>query len=326
MRAITFDTPGDADVLRLAESPRPRLGEEDVRIQVKATAVNRADLLQRRGMYPPPKGASPVLGLECAGAIIEVGKRVKKWKVGARVMALLPGGGYAEEAVAHEGSVIAVPPFFSDEEAAAFPEAFITAYLNIFMLGEPPAGGRVLIHGGGSGVGTAAIKLCKEAELTTFVTAGSADKCARCEDLGAIAINYRDTPDFAAAIAERTAGAGVQTLLDCIGGAYLERNLKALAPDGRLVCIGLMGGSSATLDMGLLLARRLRVLGSTLRSRGVEEKAVIIQSLLGRFGQAISAGRLRPEIDMVLPLADAAQAHQRMEASSHFGKIALRVA
>ncbi len=325
MRAIVFDQPGAEEVLHLAEVEAPRLGPDDLRIRVRATAVNRADLLQRQGLYPPPPGASPILGLECAGEVAEVGANVRGWRTGERGMALLPGGGYAEEAVAHAGSAMHVPAALSDEEAGALPEVFLTAFLNIFMLGEPPSGGSVLVHGGGSGVGTAAISLCREAGLHVFVTAGSDDKCARCRALGAdVAINYR-TEDFAAVVRERTDGRGVNVILDSIGGRYLTGNVGALAVGGRLVLIGLMGGARAEADLAMLMIKRAHIIGSTLRTRSNPEKAEIVRRFVERFGAALEAGRVRPVLDRVLPLAQAAEAHRIVQASTHFGKIGLSV-
>lgn len=325
MRAIVFDQPGDESVLRVGDVPPPALGPDDLRIRVRATAVNRADLLQRQGLYPPPPGASPILGLECAGEVVEIGTRVRGWAPGERAMALLAGGGYADEAVVHAGSAMHVPAALSDDEAGGLPEVFLTAFLNIFLLGAPPAGGRVLVHGGGSGVGTAAITLCRHAGLFIAVTAGSADKCARCRAHGAnVAINYREG-DFASAVREATGGEGVHVVLDSIGGRYLDGNLRALAIDGRLVIIGLMGGARAEIDLASVLVRRLGVLGSTLRARTVEDKATLVAAFLTRFGAALEAGDIRPVIDRVLPLEHAADAHRAMKASEHFGKIVLRV-
>jgi putative PIG3 family NAD(P)H quinone oxidoreductase len=325
MRAIVFDQPGDEAVLRIGDVPRPEIGPDALRIRVRATAVNRADLLQRQGLYPPPPGASQVLGLECAGEVIEVGSRVQGWAVGDRAMALLAGGGYAEEVVVDAGSAMHVPDALSDSEAGALPEVFLTAFLNIFLLGHPPERGSVLVHGGGSGVGTAAISLCRLAGLRVLVTAGSDEKCARCREHGAdVAINYR-TADFAAAVREATGGAGVNVVLDSIGGRYLEGNLASLAVDGRLVIIGLMGGNRAEINLAALLTRRLGIIGSTLRARSPAEKSAIVAAFVARFGAAMAAGTLRPVIDRVLPLAEAADAHRVMKASEHFGKIALHV-
>ena len=325
MRAIVFDQPGDEDVLHIGEAPRPALAADEIRIRVRATAVNRADLLQRQGYYPPPPGASPILGLECAGEVSEVGADVRGWRVGERAMALLPGGGYAEEAAVNAGCAMHVPAALSDEEAAALPEVFLTAFSNIFLLGEPPDGGSVLVHGGGSGVGTATISLCRTARLRVLVTAGSAEKCRRCLEHGAdVAINYRDG-DFAPKVAEATDGKGVNVVLDSIGGRYLAGNLASLAIGGRLVIIGLMGGGHSEIDLAALLMRRLHIIGSSLRTRPVAEKAAIVTAFLARFGTALDAGQLRPVVDRVLPLEQAGEAHRVMKSSEHFGKIVLRV-
>ncbi|HXQ21963.1 MAG TPA: NAD(P)H-quinone oxidoreductase [Candidatus Acidoferrales bacterium] len=325
MKAIVFENPGAEDVLTLGEARAPSLSAEDLRIRVRATAVNRADLLQRQGMYPPPPGASPILGLECAGEVIEVGDAVTGWKVGERAMALLPGGGYAEEAVVHHGSAMHVPAALSFEEAGALPEVFLTSFLNLFMLGEIKSGGAALVHGGGSGVGTASITLLKAAGMRALVTAGSDEKCQRCRAHGAdVAINYRDD-DFAAKVREATDGRGVDVVLDSIGGKYLASNLDCLAVDGRLVIIGLIGGAKADINLAALLLRRLRVIGSTLRTRSVTDKAEIVSRFTERFGDALSAGRIKPVIDRVLPLAQAAEAHRLVQSSAHFGKVVLRV-
>ena len=325
MRAIVFDQPGDESVLRLGDVPAPSMGPGELRIRVRATAVNRADLLQRQGLYPPPPGASTVLGLECAGEVVEVGARVARWQPGDRAMALLAGGGYAQEAVVDAGSAMHVPDVLNDEEAGAFPEVFLTAFLNIFSIGAPPDDGWVLVHGGGSGVGTAAIALCKEAGLGVIVTAGSAEKCARCRKLGAdVAIDYRKG-EFAPAVHEATGGRGVDVVLDSIGARYLAQNLAALRTGGALVLIGLMGGARGEIDLAALLLRRARLVGSTLRARPVDEKAGIVHAFESRFGAALRAGRLRPVVDRVLPLGRAAEAHRVVQSSAHFGKVALRV-
>jgi len=297
--------------LEIADVPLPIVGPDDVLIDVRATAVNRADLLQAAGHYPPPPGASEILGLECAGVIAGTKERV---------MALLPGGGYAEQAAVHRGSVMRVPDALSDEEAAAIPEVFLTAFLNIFMLARAREGETVLIHGGGSGVGTAATTMCKLAGMRVLVTAGSDEKCARCLEHGAdVAINYR-AEDFV----EKARGANV--ILDHIGARYLARNLDALATDGRIVIIGGMGGQrTAEVDVATILGKRAQIIGSTLRSRSVEEKAAIIDAFLGRFSTDLEAGRIRPVIYKVLPFDQAQEAHELMAASEHFGKIVLRV-
>lgn len=325
MKAIVFDQPGDESVMRLGEVPAPELAAGELRIRVAASAVNRADLLQRQGLYPPPPGASAILGLECSGEVVEVGDGVKGWSIGDRAMALLSGGGYAEEVVVDAGSAMPVPAAIALERAAAIPEVFLTVHLNVFMLGALPQGGSVLVHGGGSGIGTAAIQLVKKAGGRILVTAGSDEKCRRCLELGAdAAVNYRDG-DFVAAAKLLTEGRGVDLVLDSIGAPYLARNLDALALGGRLVLIGLMGGASAEISLGALLVRRLQVIGSTLRARPLSEKAELVRSFLARFGGALEKGQIGPVVDRVLPLAEAAQAHRIVKASEHFGKVLLAV-
>jgi putative PIG3 family NAD(P)H quinone oxidoreductase len=325
VKAILFDKPGDESVLYLGEAPDPALGAGEVRLRVHATAVNRADLLQRQGLYPPPPGASPILGLECAGEVVELGAGVSAWRVGDRAMALLAGGGYAEQAVVHAGSLLPVPAHFSWAQAAALPEVYLTVFLTVFQLGGLREGDAVLVHGGGSGIGTACIQLAKLAGARVVATAGSDAKCRGCLELGAdVAVNYRDG-DFVAAAQQATGGRGADVVLDSIGAPYLERNLAALAVGGRLIEIGLMGGAKAEINLAALLARRLSVIGSTLRARPVEEKAELVVAFLARFGAALERGEIEPVIDRALPLADAAEAHRAMKASEHFGKIVLRV-
>ena len=325
MKAILFDKPGDESVLYLGEATDPPVGAGEVRLRVRACAVNRADLLQRQGMYPPPPGASPILGLECAGEVAELGAGVSGWRVGDRAMALLAGGGYAEQVAVHAGSLLPVPAHFSWEQAASLPEVYLTVFLTVFQLGGLCAGGAVLVHGGGSGIGTACTQLAKRAGARVVATAGSDEKCKRCLELGAdAAVNYR-SGDFVAAAQEATGGRGVDVVLDSIGAPYLERNLTALAIGGRLVLIGLMGGAKAEINLAALLARRLSVIGSTLRTRPVEEKAALVAAFRAQFGAALEQGALVPVVDRVLPLAQAGEAHRAMKASEHFGKIALRV-
>jgi putative PIG3 family NAD(P)H quinone oxidoreductase len=327
MRAILVREPGDETVLFAGDAPDPVPGPSDVVIRVRAAGVNRADLLQRQGFYPPPPGASDVLGLECAGDVLAVGPEVHGFRVGQRVMALLAGGGYAERVVVHHGSVLPVPDGMSDEEASGFPEVFLTAFSNLFLPGLGALGPRetALVHGGGGGVGTAAIALLRDAGHRVFVTAGSDEKCRQCVAHGATAaVNYR-TEDFSARARELTDGRGVDVILDHIGGKYLQANLEALAVGGRLVEIGLMGGARGDLDLGRMLLRRLAVIGSTLRSRSTEDKAHIVAAFRERFGHSLAAGRLRPVVHAVLPLDRAGDAHRMMRASEHFGKIVLRV-
>src|SRR5256886_221118 len=299
VRAVLAREPGDERVLVVGAAPGPPLGPTDVRNRVRAAGGTRADLLQRQGLYPPAAGASPVLGLECAGEVSEVGADVRGFTAGQRVMALLAGGGYAEEAVVDQGSVLSVPDGMTIEEAGGFPEVFLTAFSNLFMprLGDLAPGDTALVHGGGGGVGTAAILLLREAGHRLIVTAGSPAKCRRREELGATAgIHYR-TGDLAAPARELAGGRGVDVVLDHIGGRYLAANVAALAPGGRLVEIGLMGGAVAELNLAQLLHRRLAVIGSTLRSRSNDEKAAIVEAFLARFGAALARSVLRPVVD-----------------------------
>jgi putative PIG3 family NAD(P)H quinone oxidoreductase len=324
MQAIVVDVSGGEPVLRVGEVPAPVLEPGALRLRVAATAVNRADLLQAKGLYPPPPGASEILGLECAGQVLEVGEGVEGWTVGDRAMALLVGGGYAEEVVVHAGSALPVPTWLTLEEAAAVPEVFLTVFLNVFQLAALPEGGSVLVHGGGSGIGTASIQLVKHAGGTIVVSAGSEAKCARCRELGAdLAVNYNEG-DFVAAAREATGGRGVDVVLDSIGAPYLKRNLATLASGGRLVLIGLMGGANAEIGLAPLLMGRLQLIGSTLRARPVDEKAAIVSAFQARFGPALERGEIRPIIDRVLPLDQAGEAHRIIKASEHFGKIVLR--
>jgi putative PIG3 family NAD(P)H quinone oxidoreductase len=319
MRAIILSAFGE-QALQIGETDSPPLGANDLRIAVRATAVNRADLLQRAGHYPPPPGASPIIGLECAGEVIEIGPSVRGWSLGDRAMALLAGGGYAEEVVVDAGSAMHVPDALSDIEAAAIPEVFLTAYSNIFMWAHAQRGESVLIHGGGSGVGTAATTLCKLAGLRVFVTAGSDEKCELCVRLtGAdVCINYK-TEDFA------EKARGVNIVLDHIGARYLAKDLEALTVGGRVVIIGSMGGEKiATIDVTSLLGKRQQIIGSHLRGRPVAEKAEIVASFIDRFGDDLNAGRVRPVIDSLFDIDHVEDAHRRME-GDHFGKIVIRV-
>jgi len=323
LKAIVIETPGDESCMSVGEVPAPDSRPGSLRIKVAAAGINRADLLQRQGHYPPPPGASDILGLECAGEVVEVGEGVTGWQVGDRGMALLPGGGYAEEVVVSAGSVMKVPERLSYEAAAAYPEVFLTVFLNVFQLAQVPDAGSVLVHGGGSGIGTATIQLVKAMGGTCIVTAGSDEKCARCRELGAdAAVNYREQ-DFVEAAREASGGGGVDVVLDHIGGAYLDQNLRSLGVGGRMVVIGLMGGAKAELNLGMMLARRLQILGSTLRARPDSEKAEIVSGLVGRFGPALESGAINPIVDRVFPLAEVAEAHRLMKSCAHFGKIVL---
>ncbi|MCP4907211.1 MAG: NAD(P)H-quinone oxidoreductase [bacterium] len=325
MKAIVIEAPGDENCMRIGDLPPPELEAGAIRIRNFAAGVNRADLLQRQGYYPPPLGAPATLGLECAGEIAEVASGVDRFAVGDRVMALLPGGGYAEDVVVDAGSAILLPDALSFEEGAGLTETLLTVFLNVFQLGGLGEGGSVLVHGGGSGIGTTTIDLVKRAGGTVVATAGSREKCERCLELGADAVaNYRED-DWVALAREATGGHGVNVVLDSIGGPYLAGNLDVLTDEGTLVLIGLMGGAKAEISLGALLTRRLRVLGSTLRTRSSEQKAAIVRAFLERFGAALAAGEIRPVLHEVFPLEEASEAHRMLKASTHFGKVVLRI-
>jgi putative PIG3 family NAD(P)H quinone oxidoreductase len=325
MKAIVIDHPSDESVLKVGEIPDPVPGPTDLLIAVRCAALNRADIMQRQGSYPPPPGAPDTLGMECSGIVAAAGPGVKGWNVGDRAMALLPGGGYAEKAVVDYGSAMHVPDVLSDEEAAAIPEVYLTAFLNLFMIAQVKPGQSSLIHGGGSGVGTASIQLLGEAGARSIVTAGSDAKCEQCLKFGAdVAINYKAGP-FAPQVKAATNNRGADVVLDSIGAAYLSANLEALAHSGALVLIGMMKGATAEIDLSTVIRRHLRIFGSTLRSQPSEAKAQIVAAFLERFEPALEAGRLRPPIYKVLPLEQAAEAHRLMEASEHFGKIVLHI-
>lgn len=324
MRAIQVVGQGREAKLEIGEAPDPEPGPGEVRIRVRAASLNQADAIQRRGLYPPPPGASQILGLDCAGTIDALGAGVSGWREGDRVMALLPGGGYAERAVVHAGSLLRVPERLSFEQAAALPEVCLTVFLNLFEIAQLRAGQWALVHGGGSGIGTASIRMGLEAGLRIAVTCGSEDKVKRCRELGAeVALDYKQG-EFAPALLEQTGG-GVDAVLDSIGAPYLEQHLRCLRTGGSLILIGLRGGARGEIQLGTLMAKRLRVIGSTLRALPVERKAALTSAFAQRFGAAVEAGRLDPVIDRVLPLEEAQRAHEVLEASQHFGKIVLRI-
>jgi len=325
VRAVVVDEPGDPEVMHLAEVPDPVAGPGEVLLRVHGTAVNRADTLQRRGFYPPPPGASPIIGMEAAGEIEAVGAGVDRWQPGDRACALLAGGGYAEKVAVPAGQLMPVPAGMDLVTAGTIPEAFITAHDNLVTRARLRGGETVLIHGGSGGVGTAAIQLAHRLGARVLVTAGSPERLQRCRDLGADeGIDHR-TEDFAARVDELTGGHGVDVVLDVIGAAYLERNLRALASDGRLVVIGLQGGIRAEVDLNTMLSRRLALIATTLRGRPLEQKAQIVQRVVSDVLPGLADGSLRPVIDRVLPLDEVVEAHRAMESGGHFGKIALRV-
>lgn len=327
MKAIIVRQPGGVDQLAIAEVPAPEPNRGELLVRVRAAALNRADILQREGNYPPPPGASDILGLDVAGIVERTGKGCKTYKAGERVFGLLPGGGYAEYAVIPEAMAMPIPPHFSFEQAAAVPEVFLTAYQTLFRIGRLQAGETVLIHSGGSGVGTAAIQLAAEAGAAVLTTTGADEKCERCRSLGAVrAINYRKE-DFPAAVLEHTRGTGVDLILDFVAAAYWEKNITALRTDGRMVLISLMGGSIAErVDLGRILSKRLQINGTTLRGRPGEYKIRLIREFADFALNKLADGRLKPVIDSVFPWEQVAEAHTRMEANLNIGKIVLTVA
>ncbi len=326
MRAVLMEGFGGPEVLRMGEMPRPEPQPGQVLIRLAATSVNRADLHQRAGNYPPPPGESEILGLECAGVIEQLGEGVSGWRVGDRVMTLLGGGGYAEYAVAPASTLLPVPPHLELVQAAAITEVWLTAYLNVFREAGLKPGETLLVQGGASGVGTAAIQLAKVlGPSPVIVTVGSPEKAEACRALGADhAILYK-SEDFSKRVLEITDGGGANVILDHIGAANLEPNLACLALYGRLVIIGLLGGARAELNIGRLMVKRQRIIGSVLRSRPIEEKAEITaafrEAVLGRF----ASGELRPVIHAVLPLEQAGRAHELMAANANTGKLVLQV-
>jgi len=323
MQAVVITQPGEPEVLRLTEVPDLVAGPGEVVIDVAAAGVNRADLLQRQGFYDPPPGASPYPGLECSGTIAQVGPGVEDWKAGDEVCALLAGGGYATQVVVPAGQLLPVPENIGLVEAAALPEVVCTVYSNVFMAARLAAGEIFLVHGGSSGIGTMAIQFGKQAGATVAVTAGTKEKLDACRELGAdIGINYRDE-DFVQALRNATSGHGADVILDIMGASYLGKNVDALAADGRLVIIGMMGGAKAELNLGKLMTKRGSVLSTTLRARPADQKAQIVAAVRENAWPLVERGAIRPIIDQILPLSDAAEGHRIMTASSHIGKILL---
>lgn len=327
MQYVAVENPGGPDVLKLAERPVPEPKPQEVLIAVEAAGVNRPDVLQRAGHYPPPPGADPNLGLEVAGTIAALGAEVTgPYQIGDRVCALVNGGGYAQYCVAPVGQCLPWPKDYTALEAAALPETYFTVWANLFQRGHLQRGESTLIHGGTSGIGVTAIQLAHEFGATVYATAGSKEKCDACRKFGATeAINYREE-DFAARIAELTEKRGVDVILDMVGAPYTNRNLESLALDGRLVQIAVMQGESVNgLSLVRIMSRRLTLTGSTLRPRTAEQKAAIAQSLREHVWPILDAGRCGPVIHQTFPLAEAAAAHRLMETSTHIGKIMLRV-
>jgi putative PIG3 family NAD(P)H quinone oxidoreductase len=326
VRAVVVEQPGDPEVMDVAEVPDPTPGPGEVLLRVHATALNRADLLQRRGFYPPPPGTSPILGMEAAGEIAALGPGVAGWQVGDRACALLAGGGYAELVAVPAGQLMAVPDNLDIVAAAAVPEVFITAHDNLVTRARLHAGETVLVHGGAGGVGTAAIQLAHRLGARVLATAGSAAKLAVCLDLGADAAIDHTTEDFTVRARELTGGRGVDVVLDIMGASYLARNLSALAPDGRLVIIGLQGGINADIDLNAMLRQRLTIIATTLRGRSLEQKAAIVRAAAADLLPGLADGSLRPIVDRVLPLDQVVEAHRAMEAGENIGKIVLSMA
>jgi NADPH:quinone reductase len=324
MICIEISRPGGPEVLMPVERPDPVPGPDEVLIRVAGAGVNRPDVLQRKGAYPPPAGASDIPGLEVSGTIAAVGSNVRQWKVDDAVCALVAGGGYATMCVAPAQQCLPAPIDFDLVSAGAIPETFFTVWTNVFERGRLRAGETALFHGGTSGIGTTAIQLAAARGVTVLATAGSDEKCRACEDLGARqAINYR-TADFVEAVHELTGGKGVDLILDMVGGSYMARNLEALATDGRLVLIGFMSGeSTAAVDFRRILTRRLTITGSTLRPRTISEKGQIAVALRTEIWPLLDRGVVKPLIHRVFPLAHAAAAHRVMESSEHIGKIVL---
>src|SRR4051794_3191905 len=325
MRAITISEPGGPEVLRLQEVPDPEPKPGEVVVQVTATAVNRADLMQRQGHYPPPPGAAPYPGLECSGTVLELGEGVSGWSVGDEVCALLAGGGYAERVAVPSEQLLPRPQRVDLVDAAALPEVTCTVWSNVFMTAGLRPGEVLLVHGGSSGIGTMAIQLGREAGARVAVTAGSAEKLRACQELGAdVLVNYREQ-DFVAVVREATGGAGADVVLDNMGAKYLARNVDVLASNGRVVTIGLQGGRRAELDLGTLLAKRAAVIATSLRARPLAEKAAIVAAVREHVWPLLDAGTVRPVVHARLPLAEAAAAHRLLEESSHVGKVVLTV-
>jgi NADPH2:quinone reductase len=325
MTAIVITQFGAPDVMQPQNRPIEMPGDHEVLIEVKAAGVNRPDVSQRQGKYPPPPGApQDVPGLEVAGMIVACGHKVTRWKVGDKVCALVPGGGYASFCLAHESNALPVPQGFSFTEAAALPETFFTVWTNVFQRGHLMSGETLLVHGGSSGIGTTAIMLAKAFGAKVIVTAGTDEKCAACVKLGADhAINYK-TQDFVEEVKKITGGQGADVILDMVGGSYVQRNYAAAAVEGRIVQIAFMQGYKIeALDMRALSAKRLTHTGSTLRPRTPEQKAIIARELEAKVWPLLNKGAFRPVIDATYPLAEAAKAHAHMEASTHVGKIVL---
>ena len=323
MRAVEITEPGGPEVLAIGERPVPEPGEEEVLIKVAAAGINRPDVMQRTGMYPPPPGASDIPGLEIAGTVVALGPDAGGVQEGDLVCALVAGGGYADYCTAPASLCLPIPEGLSTTQAAAIPETFFTVWTNVFDRGRLASGESLLVHGGSSGIGTTAIQLAKAFGATVYVTAGSDEKCQACTDLGAdAAINYKNE-DFVARVSELTNERGVDVILDMIGGDYLPRNLKSLAVEGRIVQIALQGGPKVEMNLLPIMLKRLTLTGSTLRPRTVAQKAMIAHSLREKIWPLLESNKVRPIIHATFPLAQASDAHRMMESSQHIGKIVL---
>ncbi|MFJ3305984.1 NAD(P)H-quinone oxidoreductase [Streptomyces sp. NPDC086549] len=323
MHAITIPEPGGPEALVWDEVPDPVPGAGEVLVEVVASAVNRADILQRQGFYNPPPGASPYPGLECSGRIAALGPGVSGWAVGDEVCALLAGGGYAEKVVVPAGQLLPIPEGVDLKQAAALPEVVCTVWSNVFMVSHLRPGETLLVHGGSSGIGTMAIQLAKAVGAKVVVTAGTKEKLDHCAQLGAdILINYKEQ-DFVAEVGKATDGAGADVILDNMGAAYLDRNVQTLAVNGRLAIIGLQGGAKGELNIGALLTKRAAVSATSLRARPLAEKAAIVAAVHEHVWPLIAAGHIRPVVDRELPMPEAAEAHRVVEASGHVGKVLL---
>lgn len=325
MRAITIPEPGGPEALVWDEVPDPVPGEGEVLVEVVASAVNRADLLQRQGFYDPPPGVSPYPGLECSGRVAEIGPGVSGWSVGDEVCALLSGGGYAEKVVVPAGQLLPVPKGVDLRQAAALPEVTCTVWSNVFMISHLRPGETLLVHGGSSGIGTMAIQLAKAVGAKVAVTAGTKEKLAHCADLGAdVLINYREQ-DFVAEVKQATDGAGADVILDNMGAKYLDRNVKCLAVNGRLAIIGMQGGIKGELNIAALLSKRAAISATSLRARPLTEKTAIVAAVREHVWPLLDGGHVRPVVDREIPMSDAATAHRVLEESGHVGKVLLVV-
>jgi putative PIG3 family NAD(P)H quinone oxidoreductase len=325
MTAIGIDGKGGPEVLKPVARPVPRPGERELLIRVEAAGVNRPDVLQRQGLYPPPPGASDIPGLEIAGEVVEIGPGASRFSAGDRVTALVTGGGYAEYCVADERAALPFPEGFDAVQAAALPETFFTVWLNVVERGGLKADETFLVHGGSSGIGTTAIQIARALGATVYATAGSAEKCAACETLGARrAINYREE-DFVAVLKQETDGRGVDLILDMVGGDYVDRNIQIAAEEGRIHQIAFQTGSKVTVDLMRLMLKRVTLTGSTLRARPMEVKGYVARRLHESVWPLLERGAIKPVIDSAFSLAEAAQAHARMEKNAHIGKIILTI-